>query len=32
MLRAVQHCVHRDRDEKDGEDEAVTVIVNEFNV
>jgi hypothetical protein len=32
MLRAVQHCVHKDRDEKDGEDEAVTVIVNEFNV
>jgi hypothetical protein len=31
MLRAVQHCAHKDRDEKDDEDEVVTVIVNEFN-
>ena len=32
MLRAVQHCVHKDRDHKDeDEDEVVTVIVNEFN-
>ena len=31
MLRAVQHCVRKDRDHKDDEDEGVTVIVNEFN-
>jgi hypothetical protein len=33
MLLAVQHCVRKDRDEGDHEDEAVNVVVNvnEFN-
>jgi hypothetical protein len=31
MLLAAQHCVHKDRDDKDDEDEVVNVVINEFN-
>lgn len=31
MLIAAQHCVHKDRDDKDDEAEVVNVVINEFN-
>ena len=31
MLIAAQHCVHKDRDDKDGEDEVVNIVINELN-
>ena len=31
MLIAAQHCVHKDRDDKDDEEEVVNIVINEFN-
>src|SRR5260370_13077873 len=31
ILIAAQHCVHKDRDDKDDDEEVVNIVINEFN-